>query len=150
MRKFLFVLMAVAISGLPTIASLALADDAATAPVDSVDKKKDDKACPKGKKAKKASKKTINGVVESVDAAAMKLVVKVGSGKKAKSEELAVGTAKVTKDGKDATLAEIVAGDKVVVKMDLTVDPAACSSVAAKTPKAPKAKKAKKAKKAAQ
>jgi len=138
MRKFMFVLLAVAISGLPALAGLAVADDAAKAP-----EKKADKACPKTAKAKKGAKK-VTGVVESVDAATMKLMVKTGAGKKAKVEEIVVGTAKVTKDGKDATLAEIVAGDKVTVKMDCSVDPAVVASVDAKTPKAPKAKKAKK------
>jgi hypothetical protein len=66
-------------------------------------------ACP----AKKGVKCTVNGTVESVNAAGMKLVVKT-----AKGEVKDVVVAADTKImGKAKTLAEIAAGDTVEVKM---------------------------------
>ena len=71
-------------------------------------------------KAKKPSvkKSTIMGTVEAVDAAANKLSIK---DKKGAVKEVAVAAdAKIRRANKAATLAELVVGDKVLVKVEET------------------------------
>ncbi len=87
----------------------------------------DKAACP----AKKPAKCTINGTVEAVDAAAMKMTVKNAKGE-VKELVLAADTAI---SGKVKTLAEIVVGSQVQVKM---VGDAVKSVKVKKLPKAAK------------
>lgn len=94
-------------------------------------------ACPAGKKSAKC---TVSGTVEAVDAAAMKMTVKTSKGE---VKELVLAADTVI-SGKAKTLAEIVVGSSVQVKMD---GDAVKSVKVKKLPKAAKEAKAEKAEK---
>jgi hypothetical protein len=96
-------------------------------------------ACP----AKKGAKCTIKGTVESIDAAAMKLVVKDAKDLKAAPKEIMV-TADTKITGKKVkSIADIAVGDSVEVKMVGDV----VKKISVKKPKPAKAEKAPKAEK---